>query len=105
MMKPRHAAALALVGWYLMIPPIGAHRTIHDDAPISSWRIESSYDKAAECEEGRSAWKRTTLDEAKNLHLAIKESDTELVLMDFKLGVCVATDDPRLKSPVQFNLH
>jgi hypothetical protein len=21
-MKPRHAAALALVGWYLMVPPI-----------------------------------------------------------------------------------
>jgi hypothetical protein len=23
MMMPRHAAALALVGWYVMVPPLG----------------------------------------------------------------------------------
>jgi len=25
-MKPRHAAALALAGWYLMVPPVVAAR-------------------------------------------------------------------------------
>ena len=33
-MKPRHAAALALVGWYLMLPPLThvANRPIHENA-------------------------------------------------------------------------
>jgi hypothetical protein len=104
-MNLRHAAALALMGWYLMMPPIGADRSINDDASISQWRITNSYDKASECEENRNAYKRMTADQAKAYHLALKESDTELVLMDMKMGVCIATDDPRLKSPVQFDLR
>jgi hypothetical protein len=40
-MKPRHAATLALVGWYLMIPPPGTYvrgRPSWDDgAPLSKW--------------------------------------------------------------------
>ena len=35
-MKPRHAAALALVGWFLMIPPnTGGSRD--EGAPLSKW--------------------------------------------------------------------
>jgi hypothetical protein len=40
-MKPRHAAALALVGWYLMEPPIvgpyGRGRVYDASAPLSRW--------------------------------------------------------------------
>jgi hypothetical protein len=77
-MDLRHAAALALVGWYLMMPPIGSDGKIYYNAPISQWHINSSYDKAAECEEGRTVYKRMTVDEAKGYHLARKESDTNL---------------------------
>jgi hypothetical protein len=54
-MKPRHAAALALVGWYLMVAPqskswwTGAE-SYDDSAPLSRWTIESSFDSAARCE-------------------------------------------------------
>jgi hypothetical protein len=35
-MKPRHAAALALVGWYLLLPPItGIPSNLDVDAPFS----------------------------------------------------------------------
>jgi len=34
-MKPRHAAALALVGWYLMMPPW--RPTVDVSAPLSRW--------------------------------------------------------------------
>lgn len=36
-MKPRHAAALALVGWYLMVPPLASLQSQTADlhAPLS----------------------------------------------------------------------
>jgi len=46
--NPRHAAALALVGWYLLVPPqtrfwwIGRQR-YDDAAPLSNWTIERSF--------------------------------------------------------------
>ena len=46
--KRRHAAALALVGWYLMIPPIHGG-DFNENAPISRWKVAGSYDIAAEC--------------------------------------------------------
>ena len=47
-MKPRHAAALALVGWYLMMP-----LKDHPEAPIKYWSQIGSYDSAKECEAER----------------------------------------------------
>jgi hypothetical protein len=76
-MKLRHAAALALVGWYLMVPPqtrtwwIGEER-YDDAAPLNRWTIEQSFDKAELCEAARQATQAGH-------------------------AVCVATDDPRLK--------
>lgn len=68
-MNPRHAAALALVGWYLMVPPI--HPPVHHyksegnkskegwnydwgqdvywAEPLSEWIRVRIYDSAAEC--------------------------------------------------------
>ena len=64
-MKPRHAAALALVGWYLMVPPYSALKTVTDAttgqrrfptqteieqaAPLSAWTLGAGFDLAAEC--------------------------------------------------------
>jgi hypothetical protein len=56
-MNLRHAAALALVSWYLMVPPWTAG---HDGrpiqplvadsyAPLSKWATEGSFDSAADC--------------------------------------------------------
>jgi hypothetical protein len=85
-MKPRHAAALALVGWYLLVPPrtrtwwIGEER--YDDAtPLSRWTIERSFDKAERCEAARLTTQQQAGDAAIRMNHA----------------VCVASDDPRLK--------
>jgi hypothetical protein len=47
-MKPRHAAALALVGWYLMVPPrvYNAGNMLHIEikAPLSKWERWGSFD-------------------------------------------------------------
>ncbi len=41
-MTLRHAAALALVGWYLMYPPT-------PNRPLSQWEILNIFDSATEC--------------------------------------------------------
>jgi hypothetical protein len=81
----RHAAAFALAGWYLMVPPqtrtwwIGAER-YDDAAPLTRWTIEQSFDRAELCEAARLANQKQGGDAASRM------SD----------AVCVASDDPRL---------
>ncbi len=86
MIKLRHTAALALMGWYLFVPPqtrfwwIGEQR-YDDAAPLSRWTLDRSFDKAAGCEAARLASQEQTGDAAIRMGHA----------------VCVASDDPRLK--------
>jgi len=86
-MNLSHTATLALVGWYLMIPPRTGHdqQTFDDHAPLASWFVFSAYDAAHECEG------------AKFLnHEGHKQSgDPMKAAMDS--AQCIATDDPRLK--------
>ena len=103
-MKLRHAAALALAGWYLMMPPVyrngkdvdpdidigGTH--LDETAPLSKWAIVASFDSAAECEKNLLAGRDlSVIPWEPNLksHKAIKR------LWEF--AACIASDDPRLK--------
>jgi hypothetical protein len=52
-MKPHHAAALALVGWYLMLPPVTSDGRIQKDASLSRWYIISNFETKEECEKAR----------------------------------------------------
>jgi hypothetical protein len=81
-MKLRHTAALVLVGWYLMIPPV------HDgqpdtQAPISAWTVFRRFDSAAACQK----WKL-------NVETRARRAGKYGPSPDF---TCIATDDPRLK--------
>jgi hypothetical protein len=89
-MKTRHlAAALALMGWYLLVPPttriwwVGPERT-DNAAQLSQWTIQQSFDKAGVCESARMAAQQQVGD------AAIRMGD----------ALCVATDDPRLNSRI-----
>ena len=91
-MKPRHAVALALVGWYLMIPPdtpggfrryeykgpgIGLVPVIPE--PINEWQVVDGFDSAADC------------------HAALEE-DAKKEHPKYGYGKCIETaSDPRLK--------
>ena len=49
-MKPRHAAALALVGWYLMIPPSSTLPTgVAYKEPLRNWKIVRGFETADGC--------------------------------------------------------
>ena len=90
-MNLRRAAALALVGWYLMVPPpVGSNFDSFDkNAPLSKWRQPAAFDSAAACEQYRTEaidtfQKRTDANGDYNVNLYIA-------------GRCVTSDDPRLK--------
>jgi hypothetical protein len=101
-MNMRYTAALALAGWYLMIPPYDpsfsvsnaptAGQHVDIDAPLSSWTEHSAYDTAAGCEKGKVEQTRTAEESE-------KFSPPSEHILSFSLleGLCVEADDPRLK--------
>lgn len=55
-MKSRHAAALALVGWYLIVPPMryDTHKGLWVDfkAQTTDWSIMKEFDHQKDCSDG-----------------------------------------------------
>jgi hypothetical protein len=97
-MKRAHAiaAALALVGWYLMVPPLYQQTEgkwkLDLHAAINEWQLVDSYDSADACKQGLSD------------HLRVMRQGTFAnpaekpdAIFQLQTGQCIATDDPRLK--------
>jgi hypothetical protein len=85
-MNFRHAAALALVGWYLMVPLRENDNSakLRVDVPLADWVYVDSFDTAKECRnEGVQEEKRYAKDPL--------EAD------EYGSWECIASDDPRLK--------
>ena len=99
-MKLRHAVALTLVGWYLIVPPAGRTTTKEGLAvPLSQWVTVGAFDSAVKCESGKRKGlplveKRIKKDAEKAGMLA-RDSDVQLLAQ--RLLRCVASDDPRLR--------
>lgn len=72
-----HAAALALVGWYLMVPP-----PYYIDIPMAHWQRRAVFDTKAQCQIGRV-----------NL---IQHPPKGVRYYDWNYPQCVSSDDPRL---------
>ena len=114
-MKPRHTATLALLGWYLLVPPwttgmpdhraqrMLTHSPLHGNplgignpdakAPLSKWRIVVSFDTAQECEKARTH-RTAHRDEEYAQYLRLDVPDQLATYMSH--ARCVETDDPRL---------
>ena len=116
-MKPRHTAALVLVGWYLMSPPFLSPGKRDQNAPLSRWDQESEppggwplfhpgaheqeyivgqpltagliYDTEADCLAGRSVW----IEVGERLTQQTGDS----AFLNYRSDRCVSSDDPRLK--------
>ena len=95
-MKFRHVATLALVLWYLIVPPSKGSPTFLFDAkaPFNQWTIRATFDTAEECRESA---KTTT-----NLFKALADKDGTVAAINnskrFAMAICLETDDPRLKA-------
>ena len=117
-MKSHHAAALALVGWYLMLPPVDISTGRYvEEAPIAAWRRLVEYDTVAKCENRRQDDIRNylrhrneySIDDPKWLRSdamldsengwpsgTTRKIDTHM-LQGYVSRRCIGTDDPRLK--------
>src|SRR5271157_3117240 len=106
-MNLRHTAALALVAWYLMLPP-----NKKDDAPLSEWTVSRSYDSAETCQSAQTnnrdqaaaklkQYDSMTDQQRRNLEHNQQTFDQETNDRDnFSAAfqsACIASDDPRLK--------
>jgi hypothetical protein len=87
-MNLRHAAALALVGWYLMVPPGKSNSGVEPDLqwPLAQWSSLQSFDAAADCERAK-----------KELQLKYMSLSSAHRVTVFEMATCVEADDPRLK--------
>lgn len=89
-MKPRHAAALAVVGWYLMVPPTGIKSPTGDlSAPLSQWTRSGYhlYDLQEQCERD--------LDDERERLRSLGAMPAQRLMASAQ---CVSEDDPRLKA-------
>lgn len=84
-----HAAALALMGWYLLIPPATLPPNVSYRSPLSKWQTISAFDSADECQDFLTTFFQTSRQKAA-LNLL------EPAYRDFMFAKCVASDDPRL---------
>jgi len=121
-MKPRHAAALALVGWYLVWPHTLPNSTEPNlSLPLSQWARRGPLPSKSDCEDTRSSGLRRNDDPAQReevkkqlprLRAEIqREWPNQKMPPDsyfdkdywddlrrmMKASRCIASDDPRLK--------
>ena len=95
-MKLRHAAALALVGWYLIGPlvrqPKNENPYLDEHTAYSEWKIIQTFPDRAQCEYNR------------ELHIQSVQDDlaefgrTNIWALQLIEADCIASNDPRLKS-------
>jgi hypothetical protein len=122
MMKLRHAAALALVGWYLMVPMLDkATGEVQSKYPLFWWSTSASFDTAVACTEYRR--QRLNTEEKQEAEIANHSHEEQrcyFAALDKNLGwpsgtaqahshagsemyrasLCISSDDPRLKGAI-----
>jgi hypothetical protein len=91
-MRIWHGAAIALAGWYLMVPPWSGPNQFDDAAPLKRWKQVGAYDSAGACER----------DKAHSVDFLSKDKalDTKTARFNaaiYASGLCVDSNDPRLK--------
>ncbi len=99
-MKFRHAAALALVGWYLMMPPLKPAPAIGvlANLPLSEWLAFLSYPNQPDCERARTA--RIYLTNSTMYNVSVPPNSGQIGAMDAveqaRQSLCVSDNDPRI---------
>ena len=106
-LKSRHLAALALVGWYLMMPPDSAKipHEVDAEVPLARWIVVSSFETEENCEKAltdiqNSEQDPVTLDKTGKLK-RLQKNDAALGKARAINSACVASDDIRLNGRKQ----
>src|SRR5208282_3763695 len=91
-MNLRHHVTVALVGWYLMMPPGSVE--IAKKAPLSKWEIFGSYDTSAACSADVTKLWLQAGGKFTAAQMANPKTQDELLGARYMAGACIATDDP-----------
>lgn len=101
-MNLRHAAAIALVGWYTIAPPISDGNLVELNLPLSVWERLGTFDTERECQEMLTALKTHPFTDAMVRETQRESHYTTLSPEQYNIRLhatlCVEADDPRLKS-------
>jgi|SRR5882757_4447660 len=109
-MKPRHAAALAIVGWYLIQPHLRGQQA-DTSVPLSHWsfynerkqpdpngkKLTREYALVFRSEQECRQKISSELTFRKKLARTVRWEDCPSCLEIWEKAVCIADDDPRLK--------
>lgn len=102
--RSRHLAALALVGWYLMMPPDSPKipHGVDADTPLSHWIVVTTYDDQDACENALTGIQNSqtdpiTLDKTGRAKRFDRHDDA-LGKARALNAACVESDDIRLKA-------
>jgi hypothetical protein len=97
-MRLRHAAALVLVSWYLMVPPqVTAPYKVDTEAPLSSWKVYQKFDKAEECDKIRSSV-LAKYEHTASAPIGSIKKGTRAFALQMTFAQCVSSEDPALKA-------
>jgi hypothetical protein len=90
-MNLRHMAGIALVGWYLMVPPMADDGvSVDTKAPLSDWyNMKPGFASKQDCEDTKA--------KMISLHPHPSSPDEQLRHEGAQAALCVPSDDPRLK--------
>ena len=97
-MNTRQAAALALVGWYLMIPPLFQPQT-----SFNHWLVIKSFKSADDCLRHRKDFKANPPKPPLSMHYQYEINDW---YQRVDLALCVSTDNrfPKNAKPATLDL-
>ena len=99
--KLRHAAALALTGWYLMSPPVirvpRRGPVVNPVAHFKYWKIRGSYESSDDCEDAKRAMPMLVSENPEKMPKGFDDLSPAAVPEVIKSLVCIPADDPRLK--------
>ena len=94
-MNSRNAAALALLSWCLLVPPIindtANQPRVQPTAPLNEWRVYETFESSAQCEK-----LKDKIQEGER-GLPSSEKNAELKREAAASLLCVPTDDQRLR--------
>lgn len=98
----RHAAALSIAGWFLMIAPLSNQGTVVDQsAPLSEWKKAHHFAAESDCDAERQENINNSQDEAElapNSDVDQSKGDANVALSAAVASQCIADNDPRIAS-------
>jgi hypothetical protein len=95
-MKPNHIVAVALVAWYLMVPPlVETPYKIDTEAPLTTWKVYQTFHSAEKCRKSQASA------QSKYEHTATAPSGTikrgtRAFALQMVFARCVKSDNPAL---------